>query len=71
MRGGVAVERIVLKAKKGMVLTNGTDYGRQIFLAEGVDASSYHEITEAEYEKIMAEEGGEEGPYNGDSNPTD
>ena len=45
-----------LIAKPGMIYTNGTDYGKMIFLAEGVDASDYYEITEDEYnEKMEAE----------------
>lgn len=45
--------RTVLYADEGKVLTNGTDYGKQIFLADGVEASSYYEITESEYEEIL------------------
>ena len=52
--------RTVLYAEEGKVLTNGTVYGTQIFLAEGETTESYYEITEAEYnafvEKIKAEE---------------
>lgn len=49
-------ERIILHAEDGMVLTNGTDYGRIIYPAEGVDPDTFHSITEAEYEAIMAEQ---------------
>lgn len=52
--------RTVLYAEEGKVLTNGTVYGTQIFLAESENAESYYEITEAEYnafvEKIKEEE---------------
>lgn len=41
--------RTVLYADEGMVLTNGKDYGRVIYLAEGADASAYREISEEEY----------------------
>lgn len=48
--------RVVIYADEGKILTNGKTYGRQIFLAEGESAEDYYEITEAEYEKIQAEE---------------
>lgn len=48
--------RKILYADEGKVLTDGTHYGKQIFLADGVDESAYHEITEAEYEAIVAAE---------------
>lgn len=39
-------ERIVLYADDGKMLTDGTIYGKQIFLAEGADKSVYYEIPE-------------------------
>lgn len=48
-------KRIVLYAEEGKVLTNGTDYGSVIYLADGVSAESYHEITNEEYGKILKE----------------
>lgn len=45
-----------LTASEGHILTNGTDYARMTFLAEGADPSAWYEIPEAEYERIMAEE---------------
>ena len=56
-------ERIVLTADPGMVLTNGTDYGRVVWLAEGADPAAYYQITEAEYNAIMESE-----PTEGDPN---
>jgi hypothetical protein len=50
------ITRIKLTASEGMVLTNGTVYGKVIFLAEGIAAFDYYEITEAEYERILAEQ---------------
>lgn len=47
--------RTVLYADEGTVLTNGTDYGTIIWLAEGVSPDSYHAISRAEYDAIMAE----------------
>lgn len=41
-------------ADEGMILTNGEIYGRQIYLAEGVSETDFYEITEAEYEEILA-----------------
>lgn len=46
----------VIHAEDGMVLTNGEAYGKIVFLADGVDESSFHEITEAEYEEIRKRE---------------
>ena len=45
-----------LYADEGKVITNGTDYGTTISLAEGADASAYHEISMKEYEEILAKE---------------
>ena len=50
------MERIVLTAKDGMVLTNGEIYGKEIYLAEGVSANSFYEITEDEYLAMTMEE---------------
>lgn len=49
-------ERKVLKATDGMILTNGVNFGREVYLAEGVDENSWYEITEEEYEKIIKEQ---------------
>ena len=48
--------RTIIYADDGKILTNGEIYGKQIFLAEGTSAENFHEITEAEYEAICAEE---------------
>lgn len=48
--------RMVIYAEDGHVLTNGEIYGRQIFLAEGASADDFHEITDGEYEHILAEQ---------------
>lgn len=48
--------RTVLYADEGTVLTNGTDYGTIIWLADGVSADDYHAIPVAEYEAIMKEQ---------------
>lgn len=48
--------RKVIYAEDGHVLTNGEIYGRQIFLADGVSEDEFHEITDAEYQKILEEQ---------------
>lgn len=53
---------VTLHASEGKVLTDGTHYGKIIFLAEGADESAYHEIAEAEYEAILAEQEREQPP---------
>ena len=55
------MNRIELFANEGMILTDGITFGRQIILAEGVDASKFYEITEAEYEALMISENVIEG----------
>jgi hypothetical protein len=50
------MERIILTAKDGYIYTNGVDFGKIIYLANGVNASDYHEITEEEYNKILEQE---------------
>ena len=46
-------KRKVIHANDGMILTNGEVYGATIYLAEGVSAKNFHEITLAEYEAIL------------------
>ena len=50
--------KILLVADDGKWLTNGSDYGKTISLADGVSQEGYCEITEEEYEKLT---GGEDG----------
>lgn len=52
-------ERVVLRADEGMVLTDGTNYGRVVYLAEGADPAAYYQITRAEYEAALAAQDGE------------
>ncbi len=50
------IEIIKLTAADGMILTNGDAYGKEVFLGKDDDVSNWREITEAEYEAIMAAE---------------
>jgi hypothetical protein len=46
--------RTSIKAKEGYILTNGEVYGTEIFLAEGISAEAFREITREEYKVILA-----------------
>lgn len=48
--------RTPIIASEGKVLTNGEIYGKMIYLAEGVSAATFYEITDAEYAEILAKE---------------
>lgn len=50
------VTRTVLIADEGMVLTNGKNYGKEVYLGVGADESAWCEVSEAEYEAAMAED---------------
>lgn len=47
------ITRTKLTASIGKILTNGEIYGTEIFLAEGMSADGFFEITRAEYEERM------------------
>ena len=47
--------RTSIKAKEGYILTNGEIFGTEIFLAEGMSAEAFREITREEYEELMEE----------------
>ena len=50
------VEQRVLIADEGMYLTNGETYGKTVVLPADADHSVWHEITDAEYAEILAEQ---------------
>ena len=57
INGGLIMEkRTLIIADNGKVLTNGTVYGTEIFLADGESADSYREISREEYEAIEESE---------------
>lgn len=45
-----------LTASEGHVLTDGEAYGKEIYLGKNDSVENWHEITDAEYEVILAEE---------------
>ena len=50
------IEITKLTASEGHVLTNGEVYGKEIYLGVNDSADNWHEITDAEYEVILAEQ---------------
>ena len=60
--------RTSIKAKEGYVLTNGEIYGREIFLAEGVNPKDFYEITLAEYDKLISANADENQIFGGGDN---
>ena len=48
-------------ANEGMILTNGEIYGSVIYLADGLSADGFYEITRGEYEKIFESEDEQNG----------
>lgn len=50
--------KMTLIADEGKILTNGTHYGRIVYLALDDDGSAWYEITEEEYEHILNTEEG-------------
>lgn len=50
------ITRVKLTASEGMVLTDGENYGKEVFLAENADQSKWYEITQEEYDVIVGQE---------------
>lgn len=49
------ITRIKLTASEGHILTDGENYGRIVYLAQGDASDKWHEITEEEYYEKMKE----------------
>ena len=47
------MERIILNAREGYILTDGNTYGTTIYLAIGKSKEDFKEISVAEYEKML------------------
>lgn len=45
-----------LTASDGHVLTNGDVYGKEIYLGKNDSPDNWHEITDAEYAEILAQQ---------------
>ena len=60
------IELRKLTANDGMVLTNGEAYGKEIYLGKNDSPENWHEITDAEYEAILAKQ---EADNDHDRNP--
>ena len=43
------ITRIKLTASDGMILTNGKEFGKILFVSNADDIQNYYEITEEEY----------------------
>lgn len=50
------IELRKLTAAEGMVLTNDEVYGKEIYLGRNDNPDNWYEISDAEYEKILAEQ---------------
>lgn len=50
------IELRKLTAAEGMTLTNGEAYGKEIYLGVNDSPDNWHEISDEEYEKIVAKQ---------------
>jgi hypothetical protein len=53
----MTIETIELRkmtASDGMVLTNGEAYGKEVYLGKNDSAENWHEISQEEYDEILA-----------------
>ena len=51
MKKSIIAGRNILKADEGMILTNGTSYGKTVVLAEGSSGDEFYEVPETEKPK--------------------
>lgn len=49
------ITRIKLTASEGHVLTDGENFGKVVYLAQGDEGEKWHEISDGEYQKRMEE----------------
>lgn len=49
------IELKKLTAAKGMTLTNGTEFGKEIYLGKNDNAGNWYEITDTEAKKLQEE----------------
>jgi hypothetical protein len=52
------IEKNILKADEGKVLTNGETFGTTIYLGKNDSADNWHEVDESEYLKSLEESEG-------------
>ena len=50
------MERKILIAGKGKILTNGEIYGKKIYLGKGETEQNFKEITETEYKNFFLQQ---------------
>ncbi len=53
-------KRMILFADEGKILTDGSIYGKEIYLAEGDDENRFYEISQCEYDDIIEKMANEE-----------
>lgn len=51
-----------IPASEGHILTNGEIFGKEIYPAEGMNKYTFYEITDEEYQAIIAEQEKAEEP---------
>lgn len=56
----IDIKTTKIKANKGKIYTDGTDYGIIMFLGANKNKDDFYEITIEEYEKILEEKRKEE-----------
>ena len=52
------ITKIILSADEGKIVTDGKNYDKLLVLPVGVTEEGFYEITEEEYQAIMAERDG-------------